>query len=341
MTTQELHINLELLLQKVNSHWNQNFLIQERDTFINREILKFIKQRINPLSNGKRQSVFDILKRTQDLNTLLKTVTLDVVEFNKKEDIVYLPFNNLYYLSSVAQVTPNCSKTIAPPINITTFVKTFKEIDIVNTLTSLIVTIEGIEIFNLDELPTDYLPDDAIADYKKKFIINNAILLKLRKNLPLIEVEFDKSNHNFVLRSKVDFTITVQVNGVGKIIGTTTSIIKGNHNEKTLDATIRIIDEEFKGDILASNLSKPKDRSLIGYLRNTALILPKQANSVYNSIELTYFCLPSKVDLLLDYNSELPDTVLEEIISNVAQTLKGVISSDTYEKYSQENLLIE
>lgn len=341
MTTQELHINLELLLQKVNSHWNQNFLIQERDTFINREILKFVKQRINPLSNGKRQSVFDILKRTQDLNTLIKTIPLDVVELNKKEDIVYLPFNHLYYISSVAEVTPNCSKTINPQIDKITYVKSFKEIIIVNSLTTLVITINGNVVFNLTELPSGYLPNDSIDDYKKKFIINNAILLKLRKTLPLIEVEFDKSNHNFVLRSKVDFTISVVENTVDKTITQSQSSFKGNSNTKVLDARIRIVDEEFKDEILSSNLSKPKDESIIGYLRNNALILPKHANSVYNSINLTYFCLPSKVDLLLDYNSELPDIVLEEVISNVAQTLKGVISSDTYEKYSQENLLIE
>jgi len=33
MTTQELHIELDLLLQKVNSHWNQNLLPQEKIYF--------------------------------------------------------------------------------------------------------------------------------------------------------------------------------------------------------------------------------------------------------------------------------------------------------------------
>ena len=75
MVTSELHVKLEELLQKVNSHWNPNFLPQEKDSFINAEILRFIKQRLSPLSNNKRQGIFDIIKRDQDLNSLLRTIS--------------------------------------------------------------------------------------------------------------------------------------------------------------------------------------------------------------------------------------------------------------------------
>ena len=71
MTAQDLHIEIDLLLQKVNTHWNQNLLPQEKDLFLNREVTRFIKQRLNTLSNIKREALFDTVKRTVDLSSIL------------------------------------------------------------------------------------------------------------------------------------------------------------------------------------------------------------------------------------------------------------------------------
>lgn len=347
MTTQELHIQLEMLLQKVNSHWNQNFLPQEKDTFINREILKFIKQRVNPLSNNKRQSVFDILKRTQDLNSLIKTVPVDVVNINSKEDAYHLPFDFLYYVSSSVDVTPACTKKLLPPIDKVTYNATFPSISNLNDLDALVISIvQGTNttvVFDLSMLPEGYLPDDTIEDYKKVFIINNAIFNILLKKLPLmkVEVRFNKYTRLFELRSNVDYSIVVNTNGTSVTYTATATSLKGNNQPKSLSAIVDIVDEEFKHHINRSSLSKSRDERLVGYLREQQVILPLQKNAVYNSGTLTYICKPAKVDVFLSHNSELPDEVLEEVISNTAQTLKGVISSDSYEKFANENLLIE
>ncbi len=347
MTTQELHIQLELLLQKVNSHWNQNFLPQEKDTFINREVLKFIKQRLNPLSNIKKQSIFDILKRNQDLNSLVKTVPISVVNINQKEDAYHLPFDFLYYVSSSLDVTPVCGKTILPPIDKVLYKVTFPSFKNLNDLETLVISItQGsvtTEVFNLSMLPEGYLPDDGIDDYKKVFILNNAILNILLKKLPLlnVEVRFDKYLNVFELRSSSTFSISVVENTVVVPSPTTSTSLKGNQQPKSLEASIRIVDEEFKSNIKRSSLSRTRDESVVGYLRDTEVILPLQSSVVYNTAYLTYICKPAKVDVFLSHNSDLPDEVLEEVISNTAQTLKGVISSDSYEKFANENLLIE
>ena len=93
--------------------------------------------------------------------------------------------------------------------------------------------------------------------------------------------------------------------------------------------------------LFKSFLSSSKDESYTGYLRNNLVLLPKISNVVLSTARLTYLCKPLKVDVLLDYNSDFSSETLEEIVSNLAQQLKGVIASDTYEKFAQENLLIE
>lgn len=346
MTTQELHIQLELLLQKVNSHWNQNFLPQEKDLFINREVLKYIKQRINPLSNNKRLSVFDVLKRVQDLNPLIKTVNLDVVSINSKEDGVHLPFDFLYYISSEGSVTPRCEKTLSDEIDIPVYTKAFKALSELGSTNDFIISItkDGTDtiVFDLSTLPEQYLPQDDIPDYKKVFILNNAIYSTLLRNLPdYIEVKYNTYLQQFELRSYEDYVLTITLNSNTYVVTSSTSSFKGNNQDNQLDAEIRVVDEEFKTAIKRSYLSKSKDESSIAYLRERLLILPKNKSVVHNKVSLTYICKPAKVDVLLDHNSELPDIILDEVISNTAQTLKGVIASDSYEKYTQENMLIE
>lgn len=354
MTTQELHIQIDQLLQKVSSHWNSNFLPQEKDFYINREITKFIKQRLNPLSNSKRQSMFDTLKRIQDLNSLVETVELDIVNNNNQKEAEYqLPFDFLYYISSEAEVTPICKNKVLPVVSTSTYYKSIKPIGIFNTLTQFSIEIKALDTtllhgFNNTNLPAGYLPVDALPDYKKLFIVNNALLNDLVnwsarsiKDDTHIEVRYNNLYQTIEFRSKTNFNIEYKINTINQTV-VNSSIISTSYQEiKTLPAEIIISDEEFKTPISNSSLSNSKGKRVIGFLRQDKVILSRNPNAVYSTVKLTYIKKPTKVDLLLSINSELPNEILDEVISNLVEQLKAIIASDTYEKYTQENMLIE
>ena len=172
--------------------------------------------------------------------------------------------------------------------------------------------------------------------------INNVIFNQLRRTLPLdIEVQYNAVSNTFEFRSTRNFSLTYSINGNSQVVTNTTKTLQGYKEEKSITAEVRIIDEEFKTPINQSFLSSSKDESYTGYLRNNLVLLPKISNVVLSTARLTYLCKPLKVDVLLDYNSDFSSETLEEIVSNLAQQLKGVIASDTYEKFAQENLLIE
>ena len=97
MTTQELHIGIDLLFQKVNSHYNQNIQPAEKDLLINREILRYVNKLINPLNSLKGQAAFDVVKKTVELAPLLRTIDVPLlIDNNKKEAKILLPFDCLY-----------------------------------------------------------------------------------------------------------------------------------------------------------------------------------------------------------------------------------------------------
>lgn len=49
MTAKEFHIALDIQCQKLNSNAYSNVLPEQKDWLLNESVLRFIKQRINPL----------------------------------------------------------------------------------------------------------------------------------------------------------------------------------------------------------------------------------------------------------------------------------------------------
>ena len=345
-TTQELHIALDILLQKVSSNWNKNFLPQEKDFFINREILKFVKQRFNPRSNNKQSGAFDTKKRVQDTSVLYKTVPLQVINQNQEEAVVKLPFDFLFDISGEVKVSLLCDSTNLNTILKNTYYASIDTLKVINSVTEVVLNITigstVTQLFKLSELPNEYLPQDGIEDYRKVFIYNNALFLKAKSNLPKdVEIYYNNDTNQIDFRSSVLFTLSYAVNTTSKEIqysieGNTVFV---NTNLKT--ATLRIVDEEFRTPVKKSYLSSSKDESIVGYIRDSEILLPTIKNVVIDKILLTYVCKPKVIDLLLGINSNLSDSTLDEVISNTAETIKAVIASDTYDKFKQDNLLIE
>lgn len=364
LTTQELHNSLSILLQKSSTHWNKNFLPQEYDWFINQEISKFIKQRINPLSNNKGQGAFDITKRVQDLNCLERTVVIEGVQ-NEKEMVVPLPLDYKYYISSSCYVS--CTSA---PITRTANLFKFSPFSNYSSITSLSISatipvLGTVVLFVLSDIPASYLPQDDIPTYKKDFIFNNAVYMLIRRKLETIQttlyqgdnsytqnteplysastyIGFNQFSQQFFLSGNLT-NVTIILNGIPAIVTNGSNTFSANPitSSITKQTGVNIVDEEFKMNIENSYLSKPSDRNTVAYLRQFYLKIPKASGVMYHGIRLTYYCEPRKIDLLLNQHSELPEEMLEEIVHNTAKQILGVIGSDGYEKYMAENMLIE
>lgn len=346
MTAKELHIGIDLLLQKIDSNWNSNITPQEKDWFLNFEILKFIKQRLDRSSNRKGTGAFDTIKRLQDLSPIMKTKKLKVM-YNQEEVKVKLPFDFLYYINSIGSICCECDE----PINSDNYYVTeFFPLNDINLLTSvnsryiISINIDNTDylIFDTIDIPSNYFPQDNIESYKKQFILINAILVEFnKKNYNNIELKYDNKKGKIVIHTEKQSTTTITINGDTTEVSSF-NISYNNYNlSNPLDCDIRQIDEEFKNTVHRSYLSKSKDESIIAHQREEWLIIKPPKSAILSTVSLTYFCYPQLVNLYLNSNSNLTDPVLNEVLGNVAQTLKGIISTDTYNKYVQENMLIE
>ena len=339
MQAQELHIELDILLQKVNSHYNQNFIPQEKDLFINNEVLRYIKRRIDKLSNRKQTGIFDTIKRTTDLSPLLVTRRLPVMynENNQKEAKVMLPFDFLYYVSSEVSV---CCPCMGNKLYTNYYYKgelKIKDIDIRNFNISLSQGMFNTDVKSSD-IPFDYLIEDTIPIYSNSIMVVNAILILLEKNRILdIDVKYDKVRNVLVFGSYKPFTFKVNNNEVALIVEEFKTF---EEISDPLISTVDIIDEEFKSSIKRSYLSGAKDEKSLAILRGNELQYTIKG-VIGDFVFLTYLKKPSKINLLLQSNSELHDETLIEVISDTAQRMMSVIGSDNYANFVQENILVE
>ena len=341
MNTQELHIELDLLLQKVNSHWNQNFLPAEKDLFINREISRYILKRLDRLSSKKGTALFDTIRRTEDLIPLVKTRRIPVVyDLIKKEVKILLPSDYLSYISSEVSICCTCKNlSIGDRIYYET------KIPAITSLNRLPITvIQGMYSFTIDagDIPDDYLIEDTVPYYSNKLMLKNAMIILFNKENNLnVDIEYDKTKDAFYLRSLEPFTASYTQNNVTKPYTVVQRVFKGYAEITDGDiATVDVIDEEFKTKVRKSYLSGPKPERALALLRSKEVIYTLNG-VIADFVNLTYICKPTKIDLLLQSNSELEDMVLEGIIADTAQRMMGVIGSDGYAKFVQENTLIE
>lgn len=358
MTAQEAHIELDLGLQRINSFDTSQLLPQEKDWFINNEVLKFIKQRTNPKSNNKGEGFEDTVKRLEDLKDLIVYKTIPVINLDNKKGYINLPSDFLNYIpASEGVLHDTCN-----PFTITTGVKREFVFDINNNLANvnLPYTIK-IEVelnnstvltaFDSTTLPTEYISGGSIRN--SKFLMINAIMILMDEYLKanISNTELYRQNYNdrfindsFILVTDAIQRIRVYVNDVYKdysYVTVSNSYYVKDANLDNKKGKIEVVEHQYLLDFENSVLSKSTTQKINSRLNKSVLQVFYPKGYVIPEINLVYICKPSKIDLILNRNLNLETDICKEIIDNTIRYLKAVLSDSNYQAYIQENSLIE
>jgi|694.fasta_scaffold45757_5 hypothetical protein len=134
MTVNEMHIAVNLGVQKIASFQADILLPQEIDFELNIAMMRFIKQRYNPMSNRQGRGFEQSQKRVDDLRNLVVTTNSNTLStggflldalgwyiYNTSNTNIYiekatLPLDYLFLVSVTAEVHYNCNG----PINVDT-----------------------------------------------------------------------------------------------------------------------------------------------------------------------------------------------------------------------------
>ncbi len=361
MLASEIHVSLRVLLQKVNTNKSKNFLPQELDMLFNLCLNNFKNKKVDLLSNPKRVSLFDTQTSLDALADLFETTELYPNINNEKEATIMLPFNFYGIIDAKANIAYDCTGTTNKVPNGFVYINcslyNLKNINLTD-LTDFIINIvyknkqdvtTTVKVFDYTELPDEFKTQDNVKDYKKSFIIINAMVKLINLELANINtksknkiyIKYDNELERLVINSTQFLDVTIVSNLPSlqvtkeQVFSTKTELLV------PLESPLSIVDGEYETFVNNSSLSSSSDINLKATRTREAIKVKIPKRVTLSSITLTYIRFPRQIDYFLGIGSDLPTDIVNKIMADTAQLTKGIIASDSYEKFVSENILIE
>ena len=349
MTTREMHIQLDLELQKLDSFNTKNLLPQEKDWFLNNEVLKFIKSRIDPKSNIKGTGFQSTNKRLDDLKDF---ISLDPKLIKNEEGSYMLPSDFLYPVRIDVNSYKDCDGIDYDYTDITYYKHTI-DLNFLNSISAYKIftkyadSVEpSICIFDIDTLPSSYLNKDTLLS--NKFLLLRALQIELETELkelyPSAKLYWDVKK-KFTLTVITDKQIILTLDRANTVndVEATVTIIENEEVTSNLlpTAEARIQKEEAFTDTANSSLTGALQHSPLARIRNSSVYIHSAKSVIVSTVAMAYIRKPRFISLSLNSNIETDYDTSIEIVSNTVRFLKSIVDTGNYEQYIRENTLIE
>ena len=350
MTAQELHIDFDINLQKINSNITRNIEPNEKDWLLNKEVIKFLNKRTRDISDfQKRRGFEEDTKRLKDIKSLLRTVELNVVSIDERTGRVILPSFNYKDLKASAFYYKDCEESKSSSSNPIVNVFSFKLPDAGEEPIRVELTYSGEvkTIYNTENLPNDYIGGDTMR-------LTNSFINIVRRAFRTSE--YDKIELYFEWYGETYLENTFFIvgnNKLGKVeifFGSNTArheVIKTvtketvNSSAKHIEKPVRIISAETSNWKKDSFLSGSIPESPTMELEEGIGIVHFPKKTVVKKIKFTYITRPTLIDVYLGTSLDMNTDACAEVVIQTVNFTNALLGSGNYEKYFNETNLIE
>lgn len=342
MTIQEMHIGIDLYLQKVNSDFVDSLQPEEKDWFLNDEQKRFIMTRINEVSNDKRQGLQFNQKRYDDLENLIVPNYNDIAYIrNPISNYIDLPSNYLYLLNDRSVVDKTC--VYGETTILTTrkyyipFTLNFPKPSVITNYEFKIV-IDTVTVFSTDNYPNLVTTDDTLftliqlvkdvltsqgyqvywEHFNGEFFSNQLIIILEDGDVFYIE--------NLEDEVKIEY----------ELFRTVLTYFQTNPL-KEVETPNRLTKTEDIYEIIRGAFTKPTKQSPVSAMESNRVVVYHNGNFILGKIWIDYIRLPRMVSLSLGINSELNPNVHEELVEQVGKRLAAYLGAKNYNELSAEN----
>ena len=351
MTAQEMHIGVNQWLQKINARETDSFEVPEIDWALSEECLRFIKQRVNPLSNTKRQGFQSTQKRYDDLQELITSAKL--LCYKKDDDTVFsfLPQDYFSLINDRSAVKNLCNS----PINSVQTSIEHKQVCVVPfpaisgtspfyTGLKFLRTDTGATLFDVANYVTT---TNGIQNETEKFYIINLALEKMNKLSPDLEVRWENFDDVYYPNSFV-FVVSILPSLTGVTVMPNNTIIPSvtkDYLKYILPTTKEVPNRLTKTEDLYVLLNSVYGTTIvsdpISSLSRGKINVHHRQKFILSFVKIDYIRKPRKIDLILNQSCELSSNVHEEIVENTARRLAGITKGENYQQLINENLITE
>lgn len=355
MTIQEMHIAVNLGVQKIASFQVDNLLPQEIDHELNNAMDRFIKQRYVPMGNKYRRGFEQSQKRIDDLRNLVVDHRVRT-EYGGQSltgftiDRAKLPNDYMFLVSVMSDMFYTCP-TYSPTISEDT--KHYFTVDITPPSEDIDQFI-GMYLLDVNgEISTPIIEEG--------LYVNNQLL-----DSSIYNANYAPEQSEFETGNTESFHITPTVDGNNLVISSTTAIdygvgIKwsndivtttaGTSTNKTVNLRVESSEADpskrepcsySQHDDLMTLLSDPFNTT-----KNTKPLYTIQENFVdiyadntffSKFVELKYIRRPKRMNKALSIGCELPEHTHQEIVEMGVKSILEAISDPQYNTQSREVL---
>ncbi len=346
-TVQEMHIGLDLLLQKVNSKALDSFEPEEKDWALNEEVLRFVKQRISAFSNDKHKGFQDGQKRFDDLKPLITPAILPAYVRDSNSVFNYLPSDYLTLINDRSTTKDLCGTPYSTvgTLSVTKWINCLKiKDDPTNLYKFFKIRINGTQVFTIADYPV--YATSGLPSLSSKFELIN-LVMRVLTDLGYVckyRSYYDTTcEGGIIIVSDASLTIDAEYFPTDIVTTTSTSkaftgfqpVINGKESPNRLTSTeplYNLLDSSFGGTIASNPLST---------LEGDKIIVFHKQKFIASTINISYLRYPRKISLSLNQDCDLDDWIQLEIVDNTAKRLSGLIDSGNYKDIINENLLKE
>lgn len=351
MLVQQMHIGLDVGVQKMNTNILDNFEPEQKDWVLNEAQNRFVKNRVNPKSNPKQEGFEDTAKRVEDLEDLYEEVDLPVYVLDNETQYCVLPNN--YYLPVEGQprVIHNCNgvnKTLVPTNEYSSVVPFFND----NSATPFngfrLTLTQGTTTTVLFDL-NDYafvsnVANGVLNSTEERFYIVHHVLEIVNRNSN-IEVYWEMYKNVYHPNSFVFITH----DGSNVSISTPTNIYNFESTVlqmyQTSDVSIGKQDSRLVSTKVRQILKHPFlttiHTSPIYNIYNKQIKIYHNQKFILERFNLLYIRKPRLISLSLSQSCEVNSNFHDEIVDIAIQLIKSRIEAKDYSNIINENLLKE
>lgn len=331
MTVKDLHIAIDLELNKVNSNLYDIILPQEKDYFLNRAQERFIKQRYTAISNTKQRGFEMSQKRIDDLRNLLipnyydKVYQLPSTDFDVDTKArFYFPDDYLFLTSNRSKVYYNDCTSITQSTSTESFNVSLVNIpDTTTTYGLLVVSVDGAPIINKDNHPIllTYTNED------KSYLIDYLIEQLNLTNLPNWQFYSSFKNLSSEIVGVKTTTGNISISLGEETVTYNTSIESYNYftatGGKDLVVANRFIQQDDVYIVQQDPFNKTSviDGPLCIIHNNSIDVFFDPNNFIVKEIAISYIRKPKLINLEQNQTCELAEHTHAEIVRDAVNLL--------------------
>lgn len=353
MLVQEMHIGLDVGVQKLNTDILDNIVPEQKDWVLNEAMLRFIKNRVNPKSNPKQEGFEHNVKRIEDLEDLYEQINLPVFIEDTEKQYAVLPSDYFLLIEGESSVVYNCN-------NVNKNIGSINELSCIVPFTdnSTATPFEGFRVTQLQGTIQTILFDinnyqfvsnvanGILNSVEEKFYIVHHVLEIINRNTN-IEVYWEVyknvySPNSFIFITNDETNTGIEINVGGTIysfnitalpVYTTTDKNIGKQPSRLVSTKVR---HHLKHPFLTTRFDSP-----IFNLFNKQVKIYHNEKFILSKFHLSYIRKPRLISLSLGQSCEVNANFHEEIVDIAVQLIKSRIEAKDYRNIINENLLKE